>query len=387
MIKRTFAAVIALAALAGPVQAADHIKLGYMVSLSGVFAIVGSEQQRGLQLALEELDNKLGGVPVTLYTVDDKGNPSEAIQVASKLTDQEKVDIVTGMMNSATTIATMKQYEGAGTFIVSALAGPLQYAGKECHPNAFFVSFANDEWDTALGKYMTEHGIKSSYMMGADYQAGWEKLAGAKRTFKGKVFGPVFTPVNQLDFSAELAQVRAANPESMFVFYPGALGIAFLKQYAQAGLKAKIYSEDTMASELTFPAEGASALGVIQSTSWNVELDNPQNKKFVAAFIKKYGRRPAIFAALQYDAIMLLNAAVAQVKGKIEDKDAFRAALRKADFASIRGPFKFNNNHFPIQNIYVTEVEKDGQGGMRLALKGTAATGWQDDYHQDCPMK
>ncbi|HTP81981.1 MAG TPA: ABC transporter substrate-binding protein [Alphaproteobacteria bacterium] len=387
MIKRALLAITAVAALAGPAHAADHIKLGYMVSLSGVFAIVGSEQQRGLQLALEELDNKLGGVPVTLYTVDDKGSPPEAIQVASKLVDQEKVDIVTGMMNSATTIATMKQYEDAGTFIISALAGPLQYAGKECHQNAFFVSFANDEWDTALGKYMSEHGVKSTYMMGADYQAGWEKLAGAKRTFKGQVFGPVFTPVNQLDFSAELAQVRAANPDSMFVFYPGALGIAFLKQYAQAGLKAKIYSEDTMASELSFPAEGASALGVIQSTSWNAELDNAQNKKFVAAFIKKYGRRPAIFAALQYDAIMLLNAAVSQVKGKIEDKDALRAALRKADFASIRGPFRFNNNHFPIQNIYITEVEKDGQGGMKLALKGTAATDWQDDYHQDCPMK
>ena len=387
MLKRFLIAIAAAAAVAAPAQAADHIKLGYMVSLSGVFAIVGSEQQRGLQLALEELDNKLGGVPVTLYTVDDKGNPSEAIQVASKLTDQEKVDIVTGMMNSATTIATMKQYEDADTFVVSALAGPLQYAGKECHPNAFFVSFANDEWDTALGKYMTEQGVKSSYMMGADYQAGWEKLAGAKRTFKGQVFGPVFTPVNQLDFSAELAQVRAAGPESMFVFYPGALGIAFLKQYAQSGLKAKIYSEDTMASELSFPAEGASALGVVQSTSWNAELDNPQNRTFVAAFIKKFGRRPAIFAALQYDAIMLLNAAVTQVKGKIEDKDAFRAALRKADFPSIRGPFRFNNNHFPIQNIYVTEVEKDGQGGMKLALKGTAATDWQDDYHQDCPLK
>jgi branched-chain amino acid transport system substrate-binding protein len=387
MFKKFLAALAVGALTAAPAEAADHIKLGYMVSLSGVFAIVGSEQQRGLQLALEELDNKLGGVPVTLYTVDDKGNPPEAIQVASKLTDQEKVDIVTGMMNSATTIATMKQYQDAGTFVISALAGPLQYAGKECHQNAFFVSFANDEWDTALGKYMSDHGVKSSYMMGADYQAGWEKLAGAKRTFKGQVFGPVFTPVNQLDFSAELAQVRAANPDSLFVFYPGALGIAFLKQYAQSGLKAKIYSEDTMASELSFPAEGASALGVIQSTSWNAELDNPQNKKFVAAFIKKFGRRPAIFAALQYDAIMLLNAAVTQVKGKIEDKEAFRAALRKADFASIRGPFKFNNNHFPIQNIYVTEVEKDGQGGMKLALKGTAATDWQDDYHQDCPLK
>ncbi len=387
MLKKLLAAITVAALMGAPAQAANHIKLGYMVTLSGVFAIVGSEQQRGLQLALEELDNKLGGVPVTVHTVDDKGSPSEAIQVASKLIDQEKVDIVTGMMNSATTIATMKQYEDAGTFIISALAGPLQYAGKECHQNAFFVSFANDEWDTALGKYMTEKGVKSSYMMGADYQAGWEKLAGAKRTFKGQVFGPVFTPINQLDFSAELAQVRAANPESMFVFYPGGLGIAFLKQYAQSGLKAKIYSEDTMASELSFPAEGASALGVIQSTSWNAELDNPQNKKFVAAFIKKFGRRPAIFAALQYDAIMLLNAAVTQVKGKIEDKDAFRAALRKADFASIRGPFRFNNNHFPIQNIYVTEVEKDGQGGMKLALKGTAATDWQDDYHQDCPLK
>ncbi len=387
MIKRVLAILIALAALGGPAVAADHIKLGYMVSLSGVFAIVGSEQQRGLTVALEELGNKLGGVPVTVYTVDDKGSPPEAVQVASKLIDQNKVDIVTGMMNSATTIATMKQYEDAGIFIVSALAGPLQYAGKECHPNAFFVSFANDEWDTALGKYMTEKGVKSTYMMGADYQAGWEKLAGVKRTFKGQVHGPVFTPLNQLDFSAELAQVRAANPESVFVFYPGALGISFLKQFAQSGLKAKIYSEDTMASELSFPAEGASALGVIQSTSWNAELDNPANKKFVAAFIKKYGRRPAIFAALQYDAMMLMDKAVAEVHGKIEDKAAFRAALRKADFESIRGPFKFNNNHFPIQNIYVTEVEKDGQGSMKLALKGTAATAWQDDYHQDCKMK
>lgn len=386
MIRRTLMLIVMLALCGGPARAADHIKLGYMVSLSGVFAIVGSEQQRGLTVALDELGNKLGGVPITLYTVDDKGSPPEAVQVASKLTDEDKVDIVTGMMNSATAIATMKQYENAGVFIVSALAGPLQYAGKECHPNAFFVSFANDEWDTALGKYMNEHGVKSSYMMGADYQAGWEKLAGAKRTFKGKVFGPVFTPINQLDFSAELAQVRAANPDSMFVFYPGALGIAFLKQYAQSGLKAKIYSEDTMASELSFPAEGASALGVIQSTSWNAELDNPANKKFVAEFVKKYGRRPAIFAALQYDAIMLLNSAVAAVHGKIEDKDAFRAALMKADFHSVRGPFKFNNNHFPIQNIYVTEVEKDGQGGMKLALKGTAATNWQDDYHQQCPM-
>ncbi len=387
MIRRfAFAAAIAAAMSCSSAFAANQIKLGYMVGLSGVFGIVGAEQQRGLQVALEELGNKLGGVPVSLYTVDDKGIPTEAVQVASKLIDQNKIDIVTGLMNSATLIATMNQYLNAGVFVVSGLAGPLQYAGKECNQNAFFVAFANDVWDTALGQYMTNKGIKSAYLMGADYQAGWEKLAGFQRTFKGKVFGPVFTPNAQLDFSAELAQLRAANPESVFVFYPGALGIAFLKQYAQSGLKAKIYSEDTMASELSFPAEGDSALGVIQSTSWNAELDNPENKKFVEAFQKKFGRRPAMFAAMQYDAIKLLDSAVAAVKGKIEDKDAFRAALRKADFKSIRGPFKFNNNHFPIQNVYVTEVVKDDKG-MRMALRGTATTDWQDDYHQTCPMK
>jgi branched-chain amino acid transport system substrate-binding protein len=381
------ATITALATLGGPASAADHIKLGYMATLSGPFAMVGEEQQRGLNLALEELGNKLGGAPVTLSTADDKGSPPEAVAAAAKLIEQDNVEIVTGMMNSATTIATMKAYENAGVFIVSALSGPLQYAGKECHPNAFFASFANDEWDTALGRYMTQKGVKSTYMIGVDNPAGRQKLAGAQRTFKGQVFGPVFTPLDRTDFSAELAQIRAAKPESIYVFYPVALAIPFLKQFAQSGIKATIYSEDTTASELSFPAEGAAALGVVESTSWSADLDNPANRKFVAAFIKKYGRRPTIFAALQYDAIKLLDHAVTAVKGKVENKDAFRAALRKADFHSIRGPFRFNNNHFPIQNVYISDVEKDGRGGMKLALKAIIAKDWQDDVHQQCPMK
>jgi branched-chain amino acid transport system substrate-binding protein len=388
MISRMLMATLTtLVTFGGPASAADHIKLGYMATLSGPFGLVGEEQQRGLNLALEELGNKLGGVPVILSTADDKASPSEAVAVASKLIEQDKVEIVTGMMNSATVIATIKQYENAGIFIVSALAGPMQYAGKECHPNAFFASLANDEWDTALGKYMTEKGVKSTYMIAVDTPGGRQKLAGAQRTFKGQVFGPVFTPLDRTDFSAELAQIRAAKPESIYVFFPVAIAIPFLKQFAQSGIKATIYSEDTTATELSFPAEGAAALGVVEGTSWSAELDNPANKKFVAAFIKKYGRRPTIFAALQYDTIKLLDHAAAAVKGKIEDKDAFRAALRKADFHSIRGPFRFNNNHFPIQNVYISDVEKDGHGGMRLALKAIIAKNWQDDVHQECPMK
>jgi branched-chain amino acid transport system substrate-binding protein len=380
---------LAVTLFAANAQAADKIKLGFEAGMSGVFGIVGGEMRRGLDLALSDLDNKLGGVPVTLFAVDDKADPAEAVRVSSKLIDDEKVDIVTGLMASNTVLAVERAYLDAGIFTVGALAGPKEFAGKDCNPNAFHTSFENEDWDTALGTYMSNLGIKSTYFMAADYQAGWEKVAGTTRTYKGKAIGPVFTPLTQLDFSAEIAQLRAAKPDAVYVFYPGGLGIAFLKQFSQAGLQGQIpiYSEDTMASELSFAAEGDTALGVTQSTSWSADLDNPANKKFVAEFIQKFGRRPAIFAALQYDAIMLIDTAVAEVKGNIADKDAFRAALRKADFHSIRGPFKFANNHFPIQNIYILDVKKDAAGKLILALKSTAVENQPPAYRDQCPMK
>jgi branched-chain amino acid transport system substrate-binding protein len=387
--KRLILVGLALAASAAPALAVDHIKLGFMVALSGVGGVVGEEQRRGLDLALAELGNKLGGVPVTVFTQDDKNDPAVAVQVASKLIDDNHVDIVTGLTGSNTTIAVEKAFLDSGAFIVGALAGPEEFAGKDCNANAFHTSFENEDWDDVLGKYMSDKGVKSAYFMGVDYQAGWQKIGGAMKHFKGKAFGPVYTPFAQLDFSAEIAQIRAANPDAVFVFYIGGLGISFIKQFAQAGLKDKIafYSEDTISSELTFAAEGDNALGIVQSTSWTADIDNPANKKFVADFTAKYGRGPAIFAALQYDAVKLLDSAVAAVHGKIEDKDAFRAALRKADFHSIRGPFKFNNNQYPIQNIYITAVEKGANGKLKIALKGIGAEAWQDLYHDKCPLK
>jgi branched-chain amino acid transport system substrate-binding protein len=389
MLRLALAAAL-LAAVAMDARAADQIKLGFMVSKTGAGGVVGEEQQRGLDLALSDLGNRLGGVPVKVFSEDDKGDPATAVQLASKFVDEDKVDIMTGFTGSNTTIPALPTIMDAGIFFVGALAGPQEFAGKDCKPNAFFASFENEDWDDALAIHLDETGVKSIYFMGADYQAGWEKIGGAMKHYKGKAFGPVYTPwQTQVDLAAELTQVQAANPEAIFVFYPGGAGIAFLKQFAQAGLhgKIKIYSEDTMATELSFAAEGDAALGVVQSTSWSYELDNPANKKFVSEFKAKYGRRPTIFAALQYDAVNLIDSAVKAVKGDIANKDAFRAALKKADFQSVRGPFKFDNNHFPIQNIYLTEVVKDPDGSMRLALKGEAQKDWHDVYHDQCPMK
>ena len=378
-----------LLATCAAVPAADQVKLGNLTQLSGPISPAGTETKRGIDLALEELGNKLGGLPVKYTVVDDKTNPAEAVQGASKLIDDAKVDFVTGLGASNTLIPVFKSFVNAGIFTVGALAGPLQFAGKECHPNGFFVSFTNDDWPAAAGKYMSDKGIKSAFFLGADYQAGYEHVGAAIKYFKGKAIGPVYTPLSQLDFAPEIARIRAEKPDAVFAFLVGAGGVAFSKQYAQAGLQSQIpfYTEDPVANPLTFPAQGDAAIGIIMSTNWAMELDNPANKKFVTSFMAKHKREPATFAALGYDAIKLIDAAVRDVNGKIEDKDAVRAALRKANFQSVRGSFKFNSNHFPIQNLYIMEVKKDEKGQPKAMLKDTAIKDWKDPYHQECPMK
>jgi branched-chain amino acid transport system substrate-binding protein len=387
--RRVALASAALLALCAPTHAADQVKLGLITPLSGPISPAGTETKRGVDLALEELGNKLGGLPVKYTAVDDKTNPAEAVQGASKLIDDAKVDFVTGFSASNTTIPIWKTFSDAGIFAIGALAGPLQFAGKECTPNGFVVSFSNDDWPAAVGKYMSDKGIKSAFFIGADYQAGYEHVGAAMKYFKGKAMGPAYTPLSQLDFAPEIARIRAEKPDAVFAFLVGAGGIAFVKQYAQAGLQNQIplYSEDPVANPLTFPAQGDAAVGVIMGTNWTADLDNPANKKFVSSFTAKYNRLPATFAALGYDAVKLIDSAVKDVGGKIENKDAVRAALRKANFESVRGSFKFNNNHYPIQNLYIMEVKKDDKGALKAVLKDTAVKDWQDPYHQECPMK
>src|SRR5690606_22664525 len=225
---------------------------------------------------------------------------------------------------------------------------------KGCNKNWFSTGFHNDQWDMAMGQYMTRKGLKRVYFMGMDYQAGWDHVKAAIREFKGEKAGEVYTPIAQLDFSAELTQLRAAKPDAVFVFYVGPLAVAFLKQYTQAGLNKTVplYAMGAISDPLLYEAQGDAALGLVTSAAWNTELDNAANKKFVAAFKKKFGRDPTGYAARQYDAVMLIDAAIRQIGGKVSDKDALRAAIRKADFESVRGDFRFNTNQYPILNVY-----------------------------------
>lgn len=378
-----------LFALSAAAQAADVIKLGNLTQLSGALATPGSETKRGIDLALEELGNKLGGVPVKYYPVDDKSDPAEAVNGASKLIDELKVDFVTGLGASNTLIPVFNSFADANIMMVGALAGPRQYAGKECNPNGFFVSFTNDDWPAAAGLYMTNQGYKRVFFLAADYQAGKEHIEAAIKYFKGQAIGPVYTPLSQLDFAPEIARIRAEKPDAVFSFLVGAGGIAFSKQYSQGGLTGQIplVTEDPVVNPLTFPAQGDAALGIVMATNWYIGLDNAANRKFVGTFRAKYNRDPATFAALGYDAVKAIDGAVRGVNGKIEDKDALRASMRKANFESVRGKFKFNNNQFPIQDLYMMEVAKDVNGSLTSKLKEVVIKDWQDPLHTQCPMK
>jgi branched-chain amino acid transport system substrate-binding protein len=383
------AAIVLLAASAlAQDKAADKVKIGLITTLSGPAAAIGQQQRNGLQLALKQLGNKLGGRDVELLIQDDEVKPDVAVSKVKAFVDRDKVDFVVGPIFSNILAAMLKPVTEGGTFLISPNAGTSSFAGKDCNPNLFVVSYQNDQNAEAMGKYAQDSGLKKVFLMAPNYQAGKDEVAGFKRYYKGEVADEVYVPINQLDYAAELSKIAAAQPDAIFVFLPGGMGINFVKQFRQAGLadKIKFLSAFTV-DESTLPAQQDAALGFLGGGNWAPNMDNPRSKEFVSAYEKEYGAVPATYAFQAYDAINLLDSALKQTKGDTSNKDALRAALLKADFKSVRGDFKFNTNHYPIQDFYVVKVAKRPDGKYETEIVEKVFSKFSDPYAADCPMK
>lgn len=372
-----------------PASSADKIKVGYLATMSGPAASLGQDILDGVKLGIIHAGNALGGMPVEIIIGDDQLKPEVGLQVATKMLEKDRVDFITGVVFSNVMMAIAQPVTEAGVFLISANAGPSPLAGAGCLPNLFTVSWQNDQTHEAMGKYLQDKGLKRLYLMAPNYQAGKDALTGVKRYFQGEIVGEVYTPINQPDYAAELAQLRAAKPEAVYAFYPGGMGINFVKQYAQMGLKDAIplYAPAFTVDQTLLSAQGEAALGILNSSFWSPDLPNPVNAKFVATFHQTYGRLPSLFAAQGYDAALLMDSAVRAVGGNLKDKDRLRAALRQADFASVRGAFRFNHNHFPIQNFYVCQVVARADGTITHALRETALRDHADAYQAQCTMQ
>jgi branched-chain amino acid transport system substrate-binding protein len=346
--------------------------------------------RNSFELALDHMGRKMGGIPVEVIYEDDQQKPDVGKQKTEKLIEADKVDFIAGYIWSNVLLASLKPIVDSKTFLVIANAGPSQVAGELCSPTVFSTSWQNDQTPQAMGRYMNQKGVKSVFLIGPNYAAGKDMLAGVASTFKGKIVGQELTTwPSQLDFSAELSKAKASGAEAVFVFYPGAAGVQFLNQYAAAGLKGTIplYTAFTV-DELSLPLQKDNALGVPGAQEWVNDLPNEQNKKFVADYRKKYpGLRPTYYGAQAYDAAQLINSAVVATKGNLSDKVAVQKAMEKADFKSLRGNFKFGNNHMPIQNFYLQDVVKDADGQLSLKTVATIVENDQDRFHDKCPMK
>ena len=373
--------------LALEAQSAETVKIGFITSLSGPAGIIGKHMKDSVEMALDHLGRKVGGLDVEVIYGDDQRKPDVGKQLADEMLKKHRVHFVSGIIWSNVMLAVAPTVTSAGTFMIGTNAGPHELAGKMCNELFFTTSWQNDQTPEAMGKYMQDQNLGDVYAMAPNYAAGKDMISGFKRYFKGKIVGEVYTKLGQQDYQAEISQLRAAGPKAVFVFYPGDMGIQFLKQYAQAGLRDQIplYSVYTV-DEISLPAVKEAALGNFETRYWSPDLKNAANQKYVSDFKKKFGYTPSFYGAQSYDGIMLIDSAVRAVKGDLGNKQGMIAAMRKADYKSTRGSYRYNNNHHPIQNFYLLKAVQAG-GDIEMQIQKTVFENHKDSYGHECPMK
>ena len=375
--KTLVSAAAALALTATTAFAAD-LKVGMITTLSGGGASLGIDVRDGFNLAVKQ-----SGMDIEVIVEDDQRKPDIAVQLADKLIQSEKVDVMTGIIWSNLLLAVAPSATRQGVFYLSPNAGASGMAGKGCHPNYFNVSWQNDDLPMASGTLANADGLKKAFLMAPNYPAGKDMAKGYRRTYTGDVVGEVYTKLGQKDYAAEIAQIRASGADHVFYFLPGGMGIAFIKQYVNSGVDIPLTGTAFNFDQGILQAVGEAAVGIKNTSQWTPDLDNAANKAFVESFQAEYGRIPSLYASQGFDTANLLVSALK--KAKPGDKDAFREAIRAADFAAVRGDFKFSANHHPIQDIYVREVIKAGDVYTNK-LVGVAVEDHVNPYVGDCKM-
>src|SRR5947207_4002327 len=381
-------AVVAAFAFAGPAAAQQKVKIGFISTFSGPQGVMGQYMKESVELAIEHLGGKVGGLPVEMFYGDDQVKPDVGVQVAEEMLKKQQVDFVSGIIWSNVMLAVVPVVTGAGKIMVGSNAGASPLAGSQCNKLYFSTSWNNDQTPEAMGKFLQDSNINDLYVIAPNYQAGKDMVTGLKRYYKGNIVEETYTKLGQQDYQAELTQLRSKNPKAVFAFLPGGMGIQFLKQYDQAGLRGQLplYTVYTV-DEISIPAVKDAAVGIYETRYWSPDLKNAANQKFVADYKKKYGKLPVFYGAQSYDSIMLIDSGIKAVKGNLKDVDGMVKAMEKADFKSRSGPFQYIVTHHAIQNFYLLKSENTPGGYIEIHIQKPFFEKHKDSYYQDCKMK
>jgi len=368
-------------------QAQEPVRVGLIFTLSGPPAALGEQARDGFLLAVEKLEGKLGGRDVEVTIIDDELKPDVAVTRVRGLIERENVDFVVGPIFSNVAQAIHRPIVESGTIFISPNAGPSDLAGAQCHPNYFNTSYQNDQVHEVLGAVAQQRGYQRVFLLTPNYQAGRDAMAGFKRHFEGEIVDEVYVPLGQLDFAGELARISAMNPDAVFTFMPGGMGINLVRQFTQAGLKDRVpFLSAFTVDETNLPAQQEAAVGMYSGTTWTPDLDTEGNAEFVEAFEAKYDRVPAMYAMQGYDTAMLLDAAIGSLDGDLSDNEAVREALKTVEFPSLRGEFSFNTNQHPIQNFRLAQVVQRADGKFATSYVETVFEDYGDVYAEQCEM-
>lgn len=381
------AIVAGLSLMASVTTQAAALKIGVLVSLSGPMAPIAKHVRDGFLLAVKQHDGQLGGLETKVIVQDDALKPELAVTYVQQFLQRDAVDFVVGGIASNILQAIHHPVTGSETFLIGVNAGTSMFAGQACNPFFFSTSWENNQIPEAMGKYAQENGHKRVVTLVPNYQGGRDAVAGFKHLFKGEILDELYVPIGHLDFAAELAQIRALEPDAVLVFMPGSMGIALMRQYAQARLSGAIpFLSVWTVDEITLPAIRDAAVGFYSASQWTPDLDNEANAAFVDAFLAEYGYLPSAFAVQGYDAAMLIDSAVTALDGDLSDKDRLRAALEAVDFTSPRGDFRYNTNHFPIQDFYLVQAVRRADDRYATSVRQKIFAGYADRQASKCPM-
>lgn len=388
---KRIAGLAAAALVSFGAHAADPLKIGFLSTLSGPAGGIGVEIRDGFNLALKMAGGKLGGLPTEVVVADDGLNPENGRQLAERMLRRDRVNLMTGIVFSNVMLAVWPTIEQAKVFYIAPNATPTSISGKGCSPYFFSASWPNEAHHEAAGAFANSKGYKNAFLIAPNYPAGKDALTGFKRTYQGTVVAEVYSKLNQLDYSAELAQMRAAHPSTVYAFLPGGMGINFIKQFVASGLSkdVQLIVPGFVSDQDVVRAVGDPMLGLFDTSQWAYDLDNDANRKFVAAFEKEYKRIPTLYAEQGYTAALIIDQAVRDAKGKVTDVKAFRAALMKAPerAKTPRGKWKEAANGTPIQDYYVRALVKDREGRIVNRKIATILHDHKDYWAKDCSMK
>lgn len=381
-IDRTIPIALALACLAGSALAQNQpIRIGVVTPLSGTYAGIGQQVKWGLDLAARQI-NAAGGVagrPLELIYEDEEANPAVAVQKAEKLFQVNKVDFLTGTVNSGSTLAVGQLAERNNRLIATTVSFADSITGDKCSPNVFRVNARAGMQSAALADWLGgTHPNANVFYLGPDYEMGRSTVAAFKQAAEAKgakSVGEVFAPLDNKDYSPFFGQMRSARPAVIYTSVAGNDTVRLFSQMAEFGINRNVQvvgASGTVTSQ-NLPAIGKAADGFVTGVGYATGIDSPENRKFLAEFEAANKAKPDLYGADSYGVLFFYKAAVE--KAGSTDTDKVRTAMRGLQWATPQGAKTMRaGDHQAMQDMYAMRVN-GGQFELVGRVKAEAAIG------------